>query len=178
MKDAGAEGKKKGDAKADKKGDAKKGEEEAAAAPPPPKPLAVLRANQLLIEKAVAQKEARMLFGRVLRQTAGVRKRMAAADVSAFVEGALPADAPARAALLDALSQVSDDAAMEEADGPTAGGDANGAAPAADAAPPAKESPPPPPSSLPEVEAYCYLLATMLLTDRRLYEQVPCGAGL
>ena len=103
MKDAGAEGKKKeGGGKGDKwaKG------EEAAAPPPPPPPLAVLRANQLLIEKAVAQKEARTLFGRVLRQTAGVRKRMAAADVAAFVEGALPADAPARGALLDALKQV------------------------------------------------------------------------
>ena len=63
---------------------------------------------------------------------------------------------------------------MEDADGPAA---ANGAAPAAAAgaaapAAPAKEAPPPPPSGLPEVEAYCYLLVTMLLIDRRQYEQV------
>lgn len=103
MRDAEAPGKEKegkGQEGAGKKG------EEPAAPPPPPKPLAVLRANAALIEKAVAQKETRTLFGRVLRQTAAVRRRLTAADLVSFLEGALPADSPALQQLVPAVKQV------------------------------------------------------------------------
>lgn len=89
----------------DRKGEEAKADKQPKAAPPP-EPLVVLRANVALIEKAVAQKEARTLFGRVLRQTAAVRKRLAGADLAAFLEGALPQGAPAQQLLLAAVKQV------------------------------------------------------------------------
>ncbi|KAI7845011.1 hypothetical protein COHA_001377 [Chlorella ohadii] len=162
MRDAEAPGKEKegkGQEGAGKKG------EEPAAPPPPPKPLAVLRVNAALIEKAVAQKETRTLFGRVLRQTAAVRRRLTAADLVSFLEGALPADSPALQQLVPAVKQAGE-SAMEDGDA------ANGAA--AEEAP---SQPPPPPSGLPEVETYAYLLALMFLIDRKQYEQVGPGNG-
>ena len=106
MRDAEAPGKEQGKEGKGQEGGAGKQGEEAAAPPPPPKPLAVLRANAALIEKAVAQKETRTLFGRVLRQTAGVRRRLTAADLSAFLEGALPPGSPALQQLVAAVKQV------------------------------------------------------------------------
>ncbi len=72
----------------------------------PPSPLLVLRSGVALIKKAVEQKETRTLFGRLLRQTAAVRRRFSAADLSAFLEGALPASSPAAAQLVEAVKQV------------------------------------------------------------------------
>ena len=95
------------DAEQNKGGDApppaKKEDKEAP--PPPPAPLAVLRANVALIEKAVAQKEPRTLFGRVLRQTAAVRKRLTGADLATFLESALPAG-PVQQQLVEAVKHV------------------------------------------------------------------------
>ena len=104
MRDAEAPGKEK-EGKGQEGSAGNKGEEPAAP-PPPPKPLAVLRANAALIEKAVAQKETRTLFGRVLRHTAAVRRRLTATDLVAFVEGALPAGSPALQQLVPAIKQV------------------------------------------------------------------------
>lgn len=104
MRDAEAPGKEK-EGKGQEGGAGKKGEEPAAPLPPP-KPLAVLRANAALIEKAVAQKETRTLFGRVLRHTAAVRRRLTATDLVAFLEGALPAGSPALQQLVPAIKQV------------------------------------------------------------------------
>ena len=70
------------------------------------KPLQVLRSNVHLIEKAVAQKETRTLFGRLLRQTAAVRKQLTAHDLQAFLAEALPPASPAAAALAEAVKQV------------------------------------------------------------------------
>ena len=72
----------------------------------PPSPLAVLRSGVALIKKAVEQKETRTLFGRLLRQTAAVRRRFTAADLTTFLEGALPASSPAAAQLVEAVKQV------------------------------------------------------------------------
>lgn len=163
MRDAEAPGKEK-EGKGQEGGAGKKGEEPAAPLPPP-KPLAVLRANAALIEKAVAQKETRTLFGRVLRHTAAVRRRLTATDLVAFLEGALPAGSPALQQLVPAIKQAGE-SAMEDGDA------ANGSA--AEEAP---SQPPPPPSSLPEVEIYAYLLALMFLIDRKQYEQAQAVAG-
>lgn len=72
----------------------------------PPSPLTVLRSGVALIKKAVDQKETRTLFGRLLRQTAAVRRRLSAADLAAFLEEALPASSPAAAQLVEVIKQV------------------------------------------------------------------------
>ena len=68
--------------------------------------LQVLRSAVALIEKAVAQKETRTLFGRLLRQTAAVRRRLTAGDLLAFLAEALPPASPAAAQLAEAVKQV------------------------------------------------------------------------
>lgn len=68
------------------------------------KPLPVLRSNIALIEKAVAHKETRTLFGRLLRQTAAARKRLTSHELQAFLRQALPS--PAQQQLLEAVKQV------------------------------------------------------------------------
>lgn len=136
----------------------------------PPSPLAVLRSGVALIKKAVEQKETRTLFGRLLRQTAAVRRRFTAADLTAFLEGALPASSPAAAQLVEAVKQVGETAM--DADGVPA---ANGAANGAEA--PAAPEPPVTPSNLPEVEAYAYLVTLMFLVDHKQYQLAQGVAG-
>jgi len=91
---------------------AKKAAAEAAAAPPeappppPPTPIEQLRANTELLEKAVRAKETRVLSGRLLRQTAAVRRALDADTLAGYVREALPAGLPARDMLLDALSKA------------------------------------------------------------------------
>ena len=65
-----------------------------------------LAANLKTIEKAVRQKETRALFGRLLRQTAAVRKSLTAAHLLEFVQRALPHDSPSAATLRDSLAKV------------------------------------------------------------------------
>lgn len=77
------------------------------AAPAPPRALAVLRSGVALIRKAVEQKETRTLFGRLLRQTAAVRRQLTAADLAAFLAGALPPGSSAAERLQQAVTQVS-----------------------------------------------------------------------
>lgn len=91
-----------------------KQEKEKQGAPQPPSPLAVLRSGVGLIKKAVDQKETRTLFGRLLRQTAAVRRRWTAADLCAFLEGSLPASSPASAQLLEAVKQVREAVCLRE----------------------------------------------------------------
>lgn len=74
--------------------------------PEPQRPLVVLRGGLAVIKKAVEQKETRTLFGRLLRQTAGVRRRLTAADLTAFLNGALPQGSPVVQQLVDAVQQV------------------------------------------------------------------------
>ncbi|KAL4443741.1 hypothetical protein ABPG75_011478 [Micractinium tetrahymenae] len=140
--------------------------------PAAPSPLAVLRSGVTLIKKAVEQKETRTLFGRVLRQTAAVRRHLTAAELTTFLEGALPTSSPAAAQLVEVVKQVGDTAM--DADGAPA---ANGAANGAEAPAPAAPEPPAVPSNLPEVEAYAYLVTLMFLVDRKQYQLAQGVAG-
>lgn len=91
---------------------AKKAAAEAAAkapeeAPPPPlTPIEQLRANTELLEKAVAAKETRVLSGRLLRQTAAVRRQLDEEILAVYIREALPATLPARGLLLAHLSKA------------------------------------------------------------------------
>ena len=91
---------------------AKKAAAEAAAKPPdeppapPPTPIEQLRANTELLEKAVRAKETRVLSGRLLRQTAAVRRQLDAEVLAEYVREALPAVLPSRGVLLAHLSKA------------------------------------------------------------------------
>ncbi|PSC71553.1 26S proteasome regulatory subunit [Micractinium conductrix] len=136
--------------------------------PEPQRPLVVLRGGLAVIKKAVEQKETRTLFGRLLRQTAGVRRRLTAADLTAFLNGALPQGSPVVQQLVDAVQQAGE-SAME------ADGAANGTDGGAAAAPPAEEVAAP--SGLPEVEAYCHLVTLMFLVDHKQWAAAQAVAG-
>jgi hypothetical protein len=56
----------------------------------------------------VAEKETRTLFGRVLRQTAAVRRQLTAHDLQAFLASALPPASAAAQQLQEAVKQVSE----------------------------------------------------------------------
>jgi hypothetical protein len=58
-----------------------------------------------LLEKAVKLKDTRLLQGRLLRQTAVVRKHLAKADLAAFLQASLPGG-EAQGLLLQAVEQV------------------------------------------------------------------------
>ena len=62
----------------------------------------VLEGSLKLIHKAVATREARLLFGRLLRQTATVRGQFSADRLSQFIETSLDSNSPARSFLLSA----------------------------------------------------------------------------
>lgn len=91
---------------------AKKAAAEAAAKPPdeppapPPTPIEQLRANTELLEKAVRAKETRVLSGRLLRQTAAVRRQLDTEVLAEYVREALPAALPSRGVLLAHLSKA------------------------------------------------------------------------
>lgn len=71
-----------------------------------PKPGAQLSALLLLLERAVKVKDTKLLVGRLLRQTAAVRKQLTPEILTAFLEDALPAGHPTRIYLLAQLSKV------------------------------------------------------------------------
>ena len=62
----------------------------------------VLKSNLKLIDKAVATREARLLFGRLLRQTATVRSQFSGEALGAFVKDTLAEDSRIRPCLLKA----------------------------------------------------------------------------
>jgi hypothetical protein len=64
--------------------------------PKQPDLLDVLRDNLKLISKAVANREARLIFGRVLRRTASVRSQFAEELLHAFFDETLHATSPMR----------------------------------------------------------------------------------
>ncbi|KDD73039.1 hypothetical protein H632_c2604p0, partial [Helicosporidium sp. ATCC 50920] len=72
---------------------------------PPPSVLSVLLSNLRVIDKAIRTKETRTSFGRVLRQTALIRKRLRVEDVRQLVEAAIPAGSDLAASLDKYLSQ-------------------------------------------------------------------------
>ena len=69
-------------------------------------PTDQLAANLAVLEKAVSLKETRMISGRLLRQTAGIRHQLTPQILSDFVTKALPEDATMGPILLKQLRQV------------------------------------------------------------------------
>ena len=61
----------------------------------------------VLLEKAVKVKDTKLLVGRLLRQTAAVRKQLTPDVLNTFLEEALPAHHPTRSFLLEQLTKVS-----------------------------------------------------------------------
>lgn len=177
---------------------------EAAPEAAPPTVADSLAANIKLIGKAVQAKETRAVFGKVLRQTAAVRKQLTAGELQAFVSSVLPADHPSAQTLLTALAQVGGDAPRgRAARGPGPAG--RGPGPPCRTPETAGSSAPTPPNRaaqagmdtdagedgkaageaaaapagepLPEVEVYAYLVALMFLTDAKAWEEVSPAAG-
>eukprot|EP00878_Enallax_costatus_P015837 GHUV01016597.1.p1 GENE.GHUV01016597.1~~GHUV01016597.1.p1 ORF type:complete len:401 (+),score=128.17 GHUV01016597.1:196-1398(+) len=109
-----------------------------------------------LLEKSVKTKETRILMGRLMRQTAMVRKHATAADLAGFIRMYLPETSSSAPLLSGYVKQDSDVAPMEDDSAP------------ADAA---AAAPPPVSSQLPEVELYIHLLVLMYLLDRKQYKQ-------
>lgn len=77
----------------------------------PPKSVAEVVADQLtanvaLIEKSVKAKETRMGAGKLLRSTAGIRRRLTSSILQDFIRAQLPDDSPLRHTLLAALDKV------------------------------------------------------------------------
>lgn len=130
-----------------------------------PKPFSVKEGMQgivNLLDKSVKTKETRLLMGRLMRQTAMVRKHMTAGDLACFVKTYLPEDSSSAGFLQGYLKQdadvapMEDDAAAAAEDGAGEGADAGAAAG---------------PSQLPEVELYMYLLVLVYLLDRKHFAQ-------
>lgn len=74
-----------------------------------PKPFSVKEGMQgivSLLEKSVKTKETRLLMGRLMRQTAMVRKHMTASDLARFVKTYLPQDSSSAGFLQGHLKQV------------------------------------------------------------------------
>lgn len=72
------------------------------------KPLSAAEGLQgivALLEKSVKLKDTRLLMGRLMRQTALVRKHLTGADLTTFLKASLP-EGDAQAALLRAVEQV------------------------------------------------------------------------
>lgn len=65
-----------------------------------------LKAVVALLEKSVKAKDTRLLIGRLLRQTASVRKQLTPANVKRFLQQLLPADLEALAFLSSSIDQV------------------------------------------------------------------------
>jgi hypothetical protein len=65
-----------------------------------------LKAVVALVEKSVKAKDTRLLIGRLLRQTASVRKQLTASNVKCFLQQTLPADLESRAFLCSHVEQV------------------------------------------------------------------------
>lgn len=100
-----------------------------------------------LLEKCVKMKETRLLMGRLMRQTAVVRKHLTQELLAAFLRTSLPAQSESRG-FLD--SKLQGDAIMA----------VDGATPPVDVI-----------SLLPEVELFAYLLVTLFLVDKKDVEQ-------
>lgn len=69
-------------------------------------PPQILRANVMVLDRAVKAKDTRLLMGRVLRQTGGIRKQLDGKILSEFVSEVLPQEAAGRTAILQALQEV------------------------------------------------------------------------
>ncbi len=92
---------------ADKAGqDGKAAESKPAEEPKPFSTPDALQGIVSLLEKSVKTKDTRLLMGRLLRQTAQVRKHLTGAHLEAFIKNNVPESVPAHAYLLAATQQV------------------------------------------------------------------------
>ena len=73
------------------------------APPAPPKAEETLKSIVALLEKSVKTKDTRLLMGRLLRQTAAVRKQLSPAAIKTFLRQCLPAELEAKAFLASHL---------------------------------------------------------------------------
>ena len=69
-------------------------------------PISALKSNVTLLEKAVALKDTRLLMGRLLRQTATVRKQLDSPLLQELLQNVLPQGLATRTYLSDVLSKV------------------------------------------------------------------------
>ncbi|PNH08316.1 putative 26S proteasome non-ATPase regulatory subunit 3a [Tetrabaena socialis] len=111
---------------------------------------AKLKAVLALVERSVKQKDTRLLIGRLLRQTASVRKQLTPSSVKAFLQQSLPADLESRVFLSAHVEQAS--ASGMDADEATT-------SPQCEAA-----------TVIPEVELYAYLIVLLFLCDSQQYK--------
>lgn len=135
-----------------------------------------LKSVVALVEKSVKAKDTRLLIGRLLRQTATVRKQLTAANVKAFLRQTLPADLESRTFLTGQVEQVRTAtpgaclARLHVTDLHVATAQAASSSMESDEATTAAscEST----SVLPEVELYAYLIVLLFLSDRQEYKLV------
>lgn len=130
---------------------------------PPPTVQELLKAIVSLIESSVKAKDTRMLAGRLLRQTATIRKMLSSAVLHEFVSKYL-VDAESSTSKAFLLSQLDKDGDAMMVESATA-------APEAEAAPGAPIT-----STLPETEMYAYLLVLNYYTDHAKFQQVKTVA--
>ena len=79
----------------------------AAASPPePPSAASLLQANVQLIGKTVQSRETRVGLGRLMRQTAAVRKRLTPDVMAAFLSSTLPPGSQTQSFLESRISRV------------------------------------------------------------------------
>ncbi|MEW5319431.1 MAG: hypothetical protein WDW38_010584 [Sanguina aurantia] len=120
-----------------------------------------LRHAVTLLQKSVKQKETRLLTGRLLRQTAAIRKQLTREAIVAFLAQHLPAEDASRIFLESQLEQADGDSAMAvDSSTSAASTEASGEPVFTQAAQPL----------IPEVELYAYLLALLLFTDQQKFE--------
>ncbi|GLI66345.1 hypothetical protein VaNZ11_010128 [Volvox africanus] len=111
-----------------------------------------LKSVVALVEKSVKAKDTRLLIGRLLRQTASVRKQLTATSVKCFLQQTLPAGLESRAFLCSRVQQAA-----------ASGMDAEEATTSASTQCEAS-------TVIPEVELYAYLIVLILLCDSKQYQ--------
>ena len=62
---------------------------------------AQLRANVLLLERAVQAKDTRLIVGRLLRQTAAIRQELKAQTLKSLIQGVMPESCTTRSLMLE-----------------------------------------------------------------------------
>ena len=67
---------------------------------------AQLRANLVLLERAVLSKDTRLIVGRLLRQTAAVRQQLKPPMLKSLISESLPETCSTRVLMLEQLNQV------------------------------------------------------------------------
>ncbi|KAG2501927.1 hypothetical protein HYH03_000425 [Edaphochlamys debaryana] len=117
----------------------------------PPTVAEKLKAVVSLVEKSVKAKDTRLLIGRLLRQTASVRKQLKSTNVKDFLRATLPADLDARSFLISSVEQAASTAMDADGEATTS--------PACEAT-----------TVIPEVELYAYLIVLLFLCDGKHFQ--------